>query len=387
MAIRPIDLRSPLALASLNTTMSILALPVEIIIDILPLACSDVGQTAQNLCLVSRYFYALAKPLRFRSIAVFGVDALRAFGAHLLRYPEIPPTMRHLLLSERAKSSSESDRQSQSQIAPINNILALASPYLETLCCLCFSQDSVNCIRVLYMYRWPRLVELTIQGHTSIQFYRDPFPSLQRLHLHTHYLSRWCDHWWEETTRLSSIYPKLTHLKLTGLGAEAWYLGAALMEAWGTVELDEQDNVVPNSRDRYGSMRLKLPLHLRCIIIQPVRWPSYMGESGYARMLRHLKTLAKTERLRGLVIEKETPLERHHERAEVDWLDRQNGGRGCWMKEGDGVTVEEARKSIDADECSSSDSDDAKEGGPPKRRRQPHYVSSFSPAVASVAPR
>ncbi|KZT20843.1 hypothetical protein NEOLEDRAFT_815139 [Neolentinus lepideus HHB14362 ss-1] len=187
------------------------ALPPEVLLQIVDLACCDVGQTACSLRLVSRYLCAATDPYRFRFIAVLGAKRMNRLFVALSSAPEVKRTVRHLFVSDKpaetrygrvyvnraAPNDVDEVRKAQELsgfrfVRSAKDVLPLVAPSIETLTCLVhnpFGQSDL--LTTLLTTEFPKLTHLTLRlGDMR-------FPSLQRL-----------------PPDLSPSMPNLTHLHI-----------------------------------------------------------------------------------------------------------------------------------------------------------------------------
>ncbi|KAH9841128.1 uncharacterized protein C8Q71DRAFT_804852, partial [Rhodofomes roseus] len=158
-------------------------LSVELHAQIFEFACVDDGSTARALSLVSRYVHAVAQPFLYRSLAVEGLEQIRALTARLAPNPHYLRRVRHLYLADRKTTSdnlraphahpaSDADllHYEETQTAAAR-LLVLAAPTLETLALAAdcpFTGTAL--IAHLFALELPHLRELAVRG-----FY--PYPA------------------------------------------------------------------------------------------------------------------------------------------------------------------------------------------------------------------
>ncbi|KDQ19649.1 hypothetical protein BOTBODRAFT_184608 [Botryobasidium botryosum FD-172 SS1] len=326
--------------------MSLLALPTEINIAIFQLACMDGGYTACSLSLTCRRFFPLARPLIYQSISVAGIMQLQALAMHLLRSPKLARTVRHLFILEMDEHQVDDfqmrfgDEGATLSIL-VNFIFGLVSPYLETLCYLCPLSDYFeDCSQMLSRRSWPHLTELTVRGYAGL-YHARTFPSLERFHLYTPGLSH--QNTVDGLALLDQTFPRLTHLKITGIGFNSAFFLDMLGRKWGvTYESGAHFSVV------YPNRRLaQFPPSLQCIAIQmrvPSERNSVVRRRRHKIMMKKVREWAEAVEEHGLVLHKPMKREKHYVQAKKDWLDRLEGGHGGWANESDGRGRRSLRK-------------------------------------------
>jgi len=244
------------------------------------------------------------------------------FSTLLEQTPQITHHLRHFFLSEIIKDQQAICNAGICQHRLWLPILRHLAPFLETLSFIygCWVHDDVE--QNIFSTSFPRLRELTVKTGRGIQF-PIPFPSLDRLHLYTPCAAgRVLDY-------LAHICPRLTHFKVTSLT-----FGSRLL----CKRLKEVRSTPPGSshvmEDAYGPF-FHLPPFLCCIILQPGRIPP--ASQWRPAVVAHLKSLkndlidlANSDLAHGLVIEEDMARDRFDEKIISDWLDRLDGGEGCW---------------------------------------------------------
>lgn len=314
---------------SLNTALEFITpfspFPTEILLNIFEFACITSAKTARTLCLISKHVNALATPLLFRSISACGNEEMQGLVGCLEKNSHIPPMVRHLFLSRcglddyRGEGCGDYDQPDERFLFfhTSHRIIALLSPFLETFSYIAASiKDHAHFTHILSM-PLPRLRELTIEGR--LPQFPVPIPSLQRLHVYT----RDC---YSLTCNLDERFPRLTHLKLSGLtyDGESIEIGLkrnqGILDAW---EIRRAETVAP----------LCLPL-LHFLIIQPIiAYDDDYYVTGYPlrKLWKRLAQLGETG-LGPIVLRVEESLHwvEYCRRAHEDWLDRIEGEEGCW---------------------------------------------------------
>jgi len=112
--------------------------------------------------------------------------------------------------------------------------------------------------------------------------------------------------------------PLLTHLKLTGSCPGSQLLYEGFKKSW---------DIPPGSThvtEDTGYPSFHLPPYLSCVILQPRG--SFRRGPGTSDLI----DLANSDLAHGLITEKAMPWARCNEQISSDWLDRLDGGKGCW---------------------------------------------------------
>ncbi|KAI0677212.1 hypothetical protein C8Q78DRAFT_987646 [Trametes maxima] len=340
--------------------------PTEIWQNILSQACTDGGFTGRSLSLTSRFFYSQSHSSRYCSLLFDSVKRLEGFLETLrAQAGGYRPVIEHLYISfhdEPIKTprnfwtiynrASEEERQKMDESVREEEarwnarfraawlaLFSVAGPTLRTLCVV---EDGVAPLTVEFPCDLPRLEELTWQGRIDgFNGVARPtlFPALQRVHC----LSPSGDPLpWAITST------SLTHLRVSSVGARNGKLHRELAAAIGVPDAvwlydyyDEDEGSAARARTREVPSPPTHP-RLRHIVIHGVA-PAPGRDNGYLGMhWRHVhhevKRLARycEEYLDGVqvvVIEGPREKEGHwRERLRQEWLDRMQGGRGCWIK-------------------------------------------------------
>jgi hypothetical protein len=300
--------------------------PPEICHKIFTEACLDDGSTARSLSLVSKYIHEASNPTRFQNIALRGYKQITAFADILERTPPHLRRVCHLFISTRGPASTdlsgasammrvpwrENDlygrnifeqerfQQEKSISAAIDRILLLIAPTVETLA-LSFTYEWRS---VLLPLSLPNLTELTIRGSYFAPETKDAplvlFPSLRYLHIgERQQLSAGLMQY------ISKAAPSLTHVCFTGCRSA--------------------DNLVTIS-STVTSILIKL-----C---------SPRKRSGcaasYFRGLEHIRQFGRRilEQSDGRIMILTTTEREGEVKVLQQWLERANGGQGCWTEDG-----------------------------------------------------
>ncbi|KDQ11588.1 hypothetical protein BOTBODRAFT_189772 [Botryobasidium botryosum FD-172 SS1] len=323
---------SPICL--LEALVPFLPLPTELIITIISeTPYLDGGETTRMLCLVSKHFRALAKPFYFHSVVICGENQARGLLRQLKEDSNAASTMRYLFFSERAPRyrGDSGERPSDPHIpnrpgfgpaiGVSYQIAELVSPYLESFCYFDYTAYSFGpwmppgtvSAPSIFSLPFPRLRELTVNCRDAIYMAaRFPFPSLERFHS---YLDSFVSRLFEPS-RLNAVFPRLTHLKVTGICLYTNHFD--FMDGVGYAL-----GVLPSMTQENEHSDSHLPW-LHCIILRPTL--------AYARGGGALGALASVVRMASyrLMMEVPTDHDMNHWNAKADWLDRLAGGEGCW---------------------------------------------------------
>ena len=300
--------------------------PPEIWQKIFSDACLDSGFTGRSLSLVSKYIYEMSKPTRFQSLAIRNYEQVMAFADILERTPSHLRRVIHLFIStqdpEPKKSSSqyipatsigfpglysriqEENEQSMEEMKKISSairrILLCIAPSIQILAMFTYGWNSV-----LLPLSCPNLTEFIISGSydESMSPTNEPlimFGSLRYLHTggclgfdtgHLQYIS--------------DAAPSLTHLRFTAIDME---------------DLDAFAPTVTNILIQAPSP----PRRIRC-------------GTHYRRFLDRIQHLhnqileQKDDRFKLLQAPVPSQGQGKGEAVFRQWLERINGGQGCWI--------------------------------------------------------
>ncbi|RDX55347.1 hypothetical protein OH76DRAFT_1478011 [Lentinus brumalis] len=208
-------------------------LHVETLRHIFALSCCDGGLTGRALSLVSKAFQAAARPVRYHSIALVGLERIECFlrcyqGDRAVCERQglrCSPTVRHLFLRPDATDANGVDDAAHGATAQetLCDVLRLVGPTLVTL--LYTGEVRWEDILAESRCEFPKLEELTFSRRDSFELYppsgrppylRPPcdFPVLRELHVvfvRSRYpvedvLGRWAE-----------AAPSVSHVRLSGL--------------------------------------------------------------------------------------------------------------------------------------------------------------------------
>lgn len=340
------------------------SIPTEIWQSIITASCTDGGPTGRSLALSCKFLHVQSLSSRFHSLAFDSLQFLEDFVACLrAQHSSCRPTIAHLFLSfldepvktphefwriysqmstqqKAAHDKKAKDDKAQWEdrfLSATSALLSVATPSLLTLCVL--SHPTVR-LPPFINASLPKLEELTWMGSyngigplasTGIEaslFERTPV--LQRLH----YIPGWAPELSSLITSLSrDAPPPLTHLRISGLEHNHARLPAILSRSLG-LDLPFHDDKSP--------VETKLSRISNLILHGTPPPPD--GECGHNHstweyMMNELEGQEEEYRLRGirlLVIRRPWRANWHWEdRVYQDWLDRIEGGIGCWVGSGD----------------------------------------------------
>ncbi len=342
-----------------NSSYDLTSVPTELWQDIITQACTDGGSTGRSLILTSKFFHAQANDSRFISVALFSLDHVDRFLTFVRSRPsEWRYPVRHLWLSSLhdgfneyrrgsiLSANHDSDEWRMRFHRAMKDLLALVAPALRTLT---LSQNDRENLPFFHL-DCPMLKELTVWGcisavvvhpySTSSALDSAPhLPALQRFHFisiqpdaRTHVLA---------SSSWLSTSP-LTHLRLSDLNDidEGKGFAKALARAIGAhmPGTSWSDAVPPQGKD------IILP-HLRYLLVHGTEWHLATCieedlEDGWEVLkpkLLEVVTVAERERgLWALVMErswrKGKTVSMWERRLWDHWLDRMEGGRGCWIE-------------------------------------------------------
>ncbi|KAI0355355.1 hypothetical protein OH77DRAFT_1424836 [Trametes cingulata] len=339
-------------------------IPTEIWHKIIVDACIDGGFTGRSLALASKFFHSQSLSARFHSLALDSLPKIEGFLLFLRVQPEdCKPKVQHLYLAlfyEPATTSSshglqrgqvtqaermaelerrrkEYDCWQQRLYAATQSLLAFAAPTVRTLCVV---ERSATPIQVSSFPRdMPRLEELTWMGEALPLSPYDreaaaqppiALPALKRVHLMSPNSAI-------HIFGLCGIGPSsLSHLRISVVGRSTLdrYLPRNLAAA---LEIPKEcfQRELADEDDIKGT----LP-HLRHVLVHAI--PSEPGSLRGSRgrfasdICADLRSLGRAceERIDGariLVLEGNRPKNLHQWLRE-DWVDRMQGGQGCWVE-------------------------------------------------------
>ncbi|KAH9928524.1 uncharacterized protein BXZ73DRAFT_48326 [Epithele typhae] len=330
-------------------------LPAELLVAIALVACRDGGFTGSSLSLVSRRIRDATHPARFHSVSLaWCPDRLHKFletyGRQLSRFPNACPRVKHLFLSlfpaegnsqvspmpplpdyrmfyTYDKYLASLERQSATHWPSVCEFIRTVAPDLETFAFVRGEWTDIAVTRCAF----PRLRELTLvdscPGFLHVENtpldHGPLFPALERLHSVEFFYAppvdfqRWALH-----------APALTHLRCSGIHHHNSPTAISLQ---ATV-----DNAVDDA--------VFFP-HLQHVLAQPMSskcHPAYPW-NGQRILREHLQFCSQNARpgVQFDVVDWKqnpgsSPLEtapmKCVRRAKELWLERIEGGEGCWSE-------------------------------------------------------
>ncbi|KAI0722597.1 hypothetical protein C8Q76DRAFT_366057 [Earliella scabrosa] len=347
------------------------SIPTEVWEKIITSACTDGGITGRALALTSKFFHAQFLSVRFLSVALNSLQRTEALTSALRSQAKTrrPINVVHLCLTfvnepvrrssgylkkyynewaPEEKKKHEEQRKNEKDawdgrfIVAMSELFALVGPTLRTLCIV---EDPSVRFPPFPCEALPKLEELTLKGHVptllpvkKVKYFpwdtplpasldlSFKLPALKRLHsIPSH------DHSSEKVLECLATHApaSLTHLRISNISCLdetiATDLSKALNIGWG---------------DAAPSASTKL-LNVRCVIVEGCA-PEFLVECGTDRALwqdicEDLEALfLECERGKGMRVlllqrpSSSTP--RWEDKLYNDWLDRIDGGSGCWVR-------------------------------------------------------
>ncbi|KAJ2934053.1 hypothetical protein H1R20_g3032, partial [Candolleomyces eurysporus] len=333
-----------------------LPLELELWMNICDIACCDDGRTGRSLSLVSRTLYEASKPYKLRTVAVRGEFQIVNFARLLESLPLESRNVQNIYITSWTLDSPEGECDSGDSSSPA--FQAMVALYQPSICdripgpepeeivedrrellahvisrVLTSISTTVRIVHIfLDVYRdfiflpvkFSRLEELTLQGPFDYSFkayipHLPVIPTLRRLKV-THASL------YQNGTLIDSIAvyaPSLTHL----------YLRVSnIHDARMVTHLDQVVNPPSSNPDQFPSTLQKFILH-------PGRKePLGTCGTGYGivfsakrRVFEYCKSQPKIVLLKEQLYNHENiRLTQDQLEGETEWLDRANGGLGCW---------------------------------------------------------
>lgn len=297
------------------------AFPPELHSYICHLACTDAGNTSRALTLVSSYFREIAKPFLYQSLALSGVAQIIELASKIETLPPHLRQIRHLYLSEQSYRYADQALLAESSSKKIAKLISLAAPTLETLVITGPAPASIFTtafLAQLLRTSFPQLRELTIHGFYPFPTSRSKLPALQRLHL-----AGYRNPVGLLSGGLDAACPTLTHLRVSGLNTAVSFV-------------HELEGALKREDVEIELFPAQFPTHLRMMVVQPGLPVSCEGRNAGARlkdsaMMKRLDDISSLSDMnKGVGIQ---VLERRNLDCAVlkqQWLNRLNGGEGCW---------------------------------------------------------
>ncbi|KAH9855038.1 hypothetical protein C2E23DRAFT_883567 [Lenzites betulinus] len=313
-------------------------LPSELWCEIIALACVDGGFTGRSLALTSKFFHAQSLSDRFHSLSICSASQVEAFLEFLRLQPkECHPRIKHLYLflpNHQATTVYYGERVMDKRMEKFHTaltaLLAVAAPHLNTLCIVTPGFPlgiPLSCV-------FPNLEELSWMG-TTLHF--DPaagslpaliLPTLKRAHF---VLS--------DTTVDAAVItlayaelPSLTHLRISEFSYRNMNMIATLATALG--QSSHQDALTPQSS---STSHLRLPrIIIQSTPTENVGWSAH-DDHKWATLTTQLQALALAQnqgndRARVLLLPRPLGSGQWLLRMRSQWLERTQGGCGCWVE-------------------------------------------------------
>ena len=368
-------------------------LPPEIWQEIICHACTDGGATGRALALSCKFFHDQSLNLRFYSLSFGQTSALIKFLVSLRMQPkECRPIIHHLFLtptfypghvSQRLRHLIGQAHPNAPQCDPLtltvtltSALLSLAARTLRTLCLFPGAKDGGGAPLRPFAQAFPNLEELSVWNHPLFQssahapaaaasaeagLYSNPvqsdsdaspgcahhyiFPSLRRMHVVLGDASMPASHLLRQFPTLVSA--RLTHLRLSGVTYADGELPEILAQLVGVPAprpLRERLHTAANTSEVLQSVvpseDAPFP-HLRHLVIYAIQprhdSPDPFAFSKWATLLGLLRELERTCRrvsgMKMVVLERSWMRKpRWESRLWNEWLQRMQGGRGCWVE-------------------------------------------------------
>jgi hypothetical protein len=273
--------------------------PPEILYNIFAYASLDDGFTGRSLSVVSKYIHQTSQPVRFQSIALRHHEQIMAFANIVERTPSNLRRVCHLFISTQ---DPEPKRALQKQFsAGIQRILRCVALTIKTLAIFVpYASCQSWCIAQLNV-PLPNLTELTIHMSDPMDTPLVLFESLRYLNI------RDCEYMSSGLEYISKVSPSLTHLRVDGM-CFAHHLDI-------------------------------IPLTVTTVLIQPppAPRPSKCGTHRYRyedhmRRLQDQIELQNDARMVLLQAPSRSGVQELIKEAQQQWLERINGGQGCWIQ-------------------------------------------------------
>ncbi|KAI0694395.1 hypothetical protein C8T65DRAFT_744399 [Cerioporus squamosus] len=268
-------------------------LPVETLHQIFRLACCDGGLTGRSLSLVSKAFQDIARPVRYHSIALVGLQQIECFircyeddrAAGERQGSRYTPTVRHLFLRPDATDANGVDNATFGLGATAQqtlcDVLRLVGPTVVTL--LYTGQVRWEDILANSRCEFPKLEELTFSRRDSSEPYppsgKPPypqlpcgFPALRKLHVvfvHNRHsveevLGRWAE-----------VAPNVSHVRLSGTHSGDMPTRWVIKMSWnphGKRPYPSVRQVVIQPREPPPRTRCGVPKDISCVLMEGDIW-------------------------------------------------------------------------------------------------------------------
>ena len=362
--------------------------PPEIWQEIIAFACTDGGATGRSVALTSRFFREQSLHVRFASLSFKDTDSLVVFlRCHRVQPKDCRPRIHHIAFEPSLYTNHippdlrylAGNPQLGQECNPVDfcanaleALYSVAARQLRTLCLVANPLVPFRC----FTHMFPKLEELTVWNHplcpppatpaASLGYaYLGPgnwqsrlvaeagsdgnsdagaglpFPSLRRLH---YVLTDQSMSFRSILARLPALVSsRLTHLRLSGITYAdedvpetlARMLGVPppkpLRERMGLGNTSASQAPPDSSRAAFPNLK-----HVVLYAMQPgkddmasfPRWAALLG------LLRELeRTCKRVDGMRMVVVERSWQRKPDWaKRVRDEWLQRMDGGRGCWVE-------------------------------------------------------
>jgi hypothetical protein len=306
-------------------------LPPEICTNIFSYACLDTGYTGRSLSLVSKYIHDTSQSVKLQSISLRGYNQILAFASmvkqiqhprlHRIQYLSISSDFFHFSsIDEIIEMPVELDIKANEEMnGAIRDILTKVASSLQLLH-MTLSQHFTPHLNNARPISLPHLKELTINGAMLLrQESQNNLLDLEPCHKlrHLHITRSWGIHGEDVFGCIGRLAPSLSHLRFSGLTRQSAFAGD-LEVALGT--------------DGKHDMTC-LPSSVKGVWLQLAPPPS-TRRCG-TPLLSYLSFMLNLQRQywrdgRIVLLKAQEKVQVFHDVG--DWLDRVQGGEGCWNK-------------------------------------------------------
>ncbi|KAI0789797.1 hypothetical protein C8Q75DRAFT_764900 [Abortiporus biennis] len=379
--------------------------PPEIHARIFSYACTDDGTTGLSLSLVSRYIYDVSSPFQWQAVSLPGYTHLVLFAQRLQRHTRTNNPKRpiyHLFISDRGTPPPVTNCWDTQPLEPVskeatdalNFILPYASPTLLTFTfysSVAFMGGAASMTQVLN-YSYPNLTELTLRGRCTpvqLRLFNNPdlestlssfsMPKLRHLHLAipchgfsygnlqetrnlihkiassnlTHLRISFLDMWGSK--RIAEVL----HAELAALGLTKPVLKLPSIREAHSDSPRIPITVVPSAEKRASEVTWErlFPESLQLLAVQPSPTANFYcsccmdfrGDIDVMRLFNAMAQEADDKRFLYLgqgCQSMSMGLQYGEKEALYDWLQRIEGGIGCWGKKDFAFDEEDDRKPL-----------------------------------------
>ena len=232
-------------------------LPVELLSKIFSLACTDTGKTGCSLSIVSHHIRDVSAEYRYQAVAATTAQQISEFHSVFTQVPARLRRVRYLYLYRKVpvllgQDSSEFERREymrwfQSRPHPsseeaaldfkIRTLLELTAPTLETLSVVAF-EPYETLAGILGTFILPRLRQLTLRMWVGFPNDLIFAPNVERLDMWAATLDPASRH-----KSLGRVFPRLTHLYLTGYNPDRGQDPALLEDIKYALAISPENNL------------------------------------------------------------------------------------------------------------------------------------------------